>query len=91
MGKITEEKFVELMERIPVMEEKLDALLLAFEKISQNRNGIGIVTNSEFPPFTFSEEVAQDHELIKAQMEEKRREAERLQQEANELRDKLDF
>jgi cell shape-determining protein MreC len=91
MGKMTEEKFVELMERIPVMEEKLNALLFAFEKISKNQNSFGIITNSEFPPFTFSEKAAQDHELIKAQIEKKRREAEKLQQEANELRDKLDF
>lgn len=88
---MTEERFVELMNRIPAMEEKLNKLLLAFEKISQNQNMMGIKKNDEFPPLEFDEDIAAEHESVLQRAREKEIKAEELKRQAYELRSQLDI
>ena len=88
---MTEERFVELMNRIPIMEEKLERLLLAFDKIVESGNLLGIKRNEEFPHFEYDEGKAEDDKMLLKLSGEKLAAAEELQKEANEIRNKLGF
>ena len=90
---MTEDQFIEYMERIPAMEEKLDRLLLAFSKIVENGNLTGIVFNStEGEPFVeFSENKQREQQVTLDIIHEKVEEARKLQKEADELREQLDI
>jgi len=82
---LTEEQFIEMMNRIPVMEEKLDKLLFAFEKILESDKPIGIKKNNHFPPYEFDQDLADNQESIAIEIERKREEARRLKEEADAL------
>ena len=89
MSRITEEEFVRLMNRIPVMEEKLNRLLLVFEKIIENKSMAGVRETDEFPHVEYSQEQA-DRDNIEVQgIEEKLEKARKLKEEADELQRKF--
>lgn len=86
---MTEDRFNELMERIPVMEEKLERLLLTFNKIVESGNFMGVTQSDEFPCFKHTEEkVKADKELLDLS-DEKLAAAKILQDEANDIREQL--
>jgi len=72
------------MERIPVMEEKLNRLLLAFSKIADN--------STEGEPFVeYSDDKHREQQVTLDLIQEKVEEAKKLQKEADELREQLDI
>ena len=86
---ITEEKFVELMERIPVMEEKLNELLLTLNKIAESGNLMGIKQSDDFPHFTYDDQKAADDAELLRVSNEKIAAAKILNDEANGIREQL--
>jgi len=90
---MSEDQFIAYMERIPVMEEKLNRLLLAFSKIAENGNMTGIVFNStEGEPFVeYSDDKHREQQVTLDLIQEKVEEAKKLQKEADELREQLDI
>ena len=86
---MTEEEFNELMNRIPIMEEKLNRLLLAFEKISENENFLGIIKNESFPPLEYDKVKEETDNILYSSAKMKEEEAKKLQEEANAIREEL--
>jgi len=90
-GKISPERFVELIEQIPVMQEKLDRILTTMDHIATN----GVIgMNRKFDgdtAFDFDPtKVAEDKEVQEA-VRKKREESQRLQREADELEKELEI
>lgn len=90
MGLITEERFVELMEQIPVMHEKLDRLFNAFNEIIARGSLEGITLNEEeFPPIEFTQDKLDQDQQKRAELQAKQEEVRRMNQEINDIRDEL--
>ena len=86
----SEQRFVEIIERIPMIEEKLDKLLLAFDKIIENNNLMGIKINSEIP--LEYDETKEAEDIIKRKnYHDLNEKARQLKAEADELGNELGF
>ena len=86
----SERRFVEIMERIPVIEEKLDKLLLALDKIHINNNLMGISMDDD-TPFEYSETKEAEDTIKRANYHELNEKAIKLKAEADAISDELGF
>ncbi len=86
----SEQRFVEIIERIPVIEEKLDKLLLALDKIATNNNLIGINIGGDIP-FEYSETKEAEDTIKKNNYHELNEKARKLKEEADAISDELGF
>ena len=86
----SERRFVEVIERIPVIEEKLDKLLLALDKMITNNNLMGIDFNSDIP-FEHSETKEAEDAIKKDNYHKLNEDARKLKEEANAIGDELGF
>ena len=91
MGLITEERFVELIEKIPVMQEKLDRILSALKRMEESNNLKGFKRDIESDPFDFDKSRVEQDEASIEVMNTKRAESERLKQEADAIERELDL
>ena len=84
MESLTEAKFVEFINRMPVMEEKLDRLLFALQKIVDSNSLMGIKPD-ENGYFEYSEEKSKEDEIKLANYRMMTDEAKELQRQADEI------
>lgn len=90
MGEITEQRFVELMEQIPVMAEKLDRIMSFLDHI-QEHGLLGVRKDDEASsPFEVDSAAFADDQRKMELIQQKKREVEKLMREANELERELD-
>lgn len=87
-GLISEERFVQIIERIPAIEEKLDRLLLALGKMEINGNLMGINIDGDIP-LEYSETKEAEDADKKKKCYELNEKAIKLKTEANEISDEL--
>jgi hypothetical protein len=82
-GLITEKRFVELVEMIPVMQQKLDRVLSLVEQIS--KTGILGISENQSGEIEFSEALYEQHVQKIKYMDELKAKAEKLQREADQI------
>ena len=90
-GKISPERFVELIEQIPVMQEKLDRILTTMDKIAE----YGIIgLNRKFDgdsAFDFDPTRIVEDKVLQEEVRKKREESQKLAKEADELEKELEI
>ena len=90
-GKISPERFVELIEQIPVMQEKLDRILVTMEHIKEN----GIIgLNRKFDgdtAFDIDPSQAAADKALQEQVRKKREASQKLAHEADDLEKELEI
>lgn len=87
---MTEEKFVELMNQIPVMSEKLDRVIHALNKIAENQSFEGIVFNDDsYPHIEYSEVKFEEDNNKRKTAEELRKKAAELIKDADDIINEL--
>ena len=90
----SEQRFVDIIERIPLMEEKLDRLLLAFDKMMTQNTLVGIRVSKEDDdeiPVFYSEEIAKEDRIREENYHKLNAQAKKLKEEANAIGDELGF
>ena len=83
---LTEDKFVEYMERIPILMTELDRVLSVLARIEQQND----ILSLQLDLFEIDEEKLAEHQEIKRRIQEKRDAIATLQSEANELEKQLE-
>ena len=90
-GLISEERFVELIEQIPVLSEKIDRILSVLDTIAENGSTIGMDRSPEGDPFELDPNRMQQERAVLEEIRRKKEESAKLRREADELERQLDL